>query len=84
MQINFLMRPLEYIDLLTDIDTIMYPMIWFETTTELTDDLVGQLKFLTVAPSLGNIIGGCITGAGAVLAAVGAYLVFFRSKNTFV
>jgi len=81
MQINFLVRELEMVDLLTGVNTMMYPMIWFETTTQLTDDMVSQLKFLEIAPQLGNIIGGCITGIAAILALVGGYLVFFKSNT---
>ena len=52
--------------------------------SQLTDDMVSQLKFLEIAPQLGNIIGGCITGIAAILALVGGYLIFFKSNSQFV
>jgi CD36 family len=43
LQINVLVRPLDFIDILEDVPTMFYPMIWFETTTELPDDMAAQL-----------------------------------------
>ena len=33
LQINILLRPLQYIQILEDIPTLVYPMIWYETLT---------------------------------------------------
>ena len=80
MQINFLLRPLEKILMLERVPTLMYPMIWFETSTILPESMAKQLKFLETAPSLGNIIGGTITGVSSLLRVVGVGL-FIRSRR---
>ena len=80
MQINILVRPLEYVHVLRDVNTMFFPMIWFETTTELTDDLIGQLKLLQAAPGLGNIMGGISVGLGGALGGLGVYL-FIRARG---
>jgi len=84
MQINILVRPLEYISIMEDINTMFFPMIWFETTTELSDDLVSQLKLLEIAPKLGNITGGISVGIGAVLALTAAFMIYNVRRNQFV
>ncbi len=84
MQINFLTRPLEYITLLQDVPTMNYPMIWFETTTVLTDDIIAQLRLLEIAPKMGNIFGGISVGVGVVLGALGLILFRKRSSSQYV
>ena len=75
MQINILVRPLPFVDILEEVDTMFYPMIWFDTYTVLTDDLAGQLRMLEVAPRLGNILGGLSIGLGGLFTVLGAFLV---------
>lgn len=84
MQINFLTRPLEYITLLQDVPTMNYPMIWFETTTVLTDDIIAQLRLLEIAPKMGNIFGGISVGVGVVLGTLGLILFRKRSSSQYV
>jgi len=81
MQINVLMRPLEYIQIMEDIDTMMYPMLWFESYTHLEDDVVRALKFLEIAPKLGNIVGGVALGIGALMTMTAGILIFKRSSS---
>jgi len=67
LQINILLRPLEYIKILENVTDTFYPMIWFETYTELTDDLIGQMRFLEIVPYMGDIMGYTFIGIGGLL-----------------
>jgi len=73
MQINILYRPFTGfpIHMFEDTEPTFYPAVWFETTTELPDDLASQLRLLEWVPALGNIMGGVFAGLGLLtLAAV--------------
>ena len=84
MQINFLTRPLEFVSLLENVSTMNYPMIWFETTTVLTDDIIAQLRLLEIAPKMGNIFGGISIGVGVVFGLLGIVLLRKRSNSQYV
>ena len=81
LQINILVRPLEYIDILQDIPTMFFPMIWFETTTELPDDMAAQLRLLSIVPEFGKIFGYSGLGIGVLLLASGSFLWLRRSRT---
>jgi len=83
LQINMLLRPLELIPLMENLDTIVYPMLWFESYTDLDSKMVSQLKLLEWAPKIGNISGGISLGIGLVLSTLGGFLLFRqRSSGT--
>jgi hypothetical protein len=73
-------RPLDYIEILKDAPTMFFPMIWFETTTELPADLAAQLRLLSIVPLFGNIFGYVGLGLGLVMIASGS-LVWFRGRG---
>jgi CD36 family len=82
LQINILVRPLDFIDILQGIPTMFYPMIWFETTTELPEDMAAQLRLLSIVPKFGIIFGSVGLGIGALLLATGFFM--FRRSRTLV
>jgi len=56
MQINMLARQLPWVSLFDNLKTTVYPMIWFETRTKLTDDMLSQIKLLEFAPKVKYLI----------------------------
>ena len=66
LQINILYRPFTgfEIDLFKDVPPTFYPAVWFETTTEMPEDMAKQLRLLEWVPSLGYIMGGVFTSLG--------------------
>jgi hypothetical protein len=66
MQINLLLREIPGITLFENVPTIMFPMIWFETYTQLPDDMKSQLQFLDLANELKNPLMGVSIGLGCV------------------
>lgn len=82
MQINVLLRSLKFVSILEDVETTMFPMIWFETSTQLDEDMVGQMKLLDFAGNIGNIFGGIFIGVGAILSAAGAAIYFRLARST--
>jgi len=68
MQINILYRPFTgfEIDMFANSTPTFFPAVWFETTTELPEDLASQLRLLEWVPVLGKIMGGIFTGLGGV------------------
>jgi hypothetical protein len=84
LQINVLVRPLEFIEILEDIPTMFYPMIWFETTTELPEDLAFQLRLLSLVPEFGKIFGYFGLGIAGVLFGVGSWMCLGANRRTYV
>ena len=84
LQINVLVRPLQYIQILEDIPTMFYPMIWFETTTELTEDLASQLRLLSMVPRFGNIFGYSGVALGVLLLGAGSWMCLRSPKRYYV
>jgi len=68
LQINILYRPFTgyEIDLFKDVPPTFYPAVWFETTTEMPEDMARQLRLLEWVPSLGYIMGGVFTSLGLI------------------
>lgn len=64
--------------LLDGLPTTYYPMIWFETVAALDEDLVGMVKLMVAAPSIGLGVGVGMTVSGFFLIALA---VFFWKKR---
>ena len=56
-------------------------MVWFETFTELDDDTATLMKFLGIAPKLGNIIGSIVIVLGFVTVGLAAYSISLNSSS---
>lgn len=56
-------------------------MVWFETFTELDDDTATLMKFLGIAPKLGNIIGSIVIVLGFVTVGLAAYSISRNSSS---
>ena len=81
MQINILYRPLPHIKMFEKITPTFYPAVWFEVTTELPDDMAGQLRFLdNWVPKFGDIFGFGFIGIGCTVS-LGGLLVWFRMRR---
>jgi hypothetical protein len=65
---------------LDGLETLFYPMVWFETYTELDDETASLMKFLGIAPKLGTIIGSIMIGLGCLTASI-AFFSIWRSRN---
>merc|ERR1711892_18165 len=64
---------------------ILYPAVWMETTTELTEDLAAQMRFLdNIVPRLGDIIGYSSIGLGLSMALLGGFLLLKGRLSTVV
>ncbi len=63
------------------LEPIFYPMVWFETYTELDDETASLMKFLAIAPKLGIIIGSIMIGIG-FLTTLAVVLSVMRNKST--
>jgi len=86
LQINTLLRPLTRhfdgddssqtfdINLLKGLDTIYYPMIWFETVVRLDDDMASQMRLMTSAPKIGLGVGIGMIVVGTILGVVATAL----------
>ena len=52
---NLSPRPNERIDLLNDVKEVMFPVIWFEFSSEVTKEMSGALYLLIMLPTIGQI-----------------------------
>lgn len=90
LQINMLARPVSVefqnhtyqIDLMEGLDTIYYPMIWFETVTSLDDSMVDMMKAMAASPSISLGIGIGSIIIGLILCALSAFLVIRHRRMT--
>ena len=56
-------------------------MVWFETYTELDDETARLMRFLGVAPKLGNIIGSIIVVLSALTVAVAGFCIWKTPRD---
>jgi len=82
MQINILYRPLtHWVEMFENVPPTFYPAVWFEVTTELPEDMAGQLRFLDKwVPKFGNIFGFSFVGIGCVVSLTGV-LVWLKMRK---
>ena len=81
MQINILYRPMPWIKMFEKFTPTFYPAVWFEVTTELPDDMAGQLRFLdNWVPKFGNIFGFGFIGIGCAVSLSGL-LVWLKMRR---
>merc|ERR1711970_88320 len=81
MQINVLYRPMPWIKMFEKFTPTFYPAVWFEVTTELPDDMAGQLRFLdNWVPKFGNIFGFGFIGIGGAVSLSGL-LVWLKMRR---
>ena len=51
LQLNILVRAVEGIEyLFSDLEDVMFPVFWFESVSEMTEELSVSLSFLTILP----------------------------------
>ena len=52
---NHPQRPNERIDLLNDLKEVMFPVIWFESASEVPQELSSPIYLLTMLPTIAQI-----------------------------
>ena len=53
LQLNILLRKVEGIEyLFRDVQEVMFPVLWFETLSELPEDMAGSLNMLIMLPTI--------------------------------
>ena len=53
LQLNILLRKVEGIDhLFSDLKETMFPVFWFESSSELPENMAGSLRMLTMVPTI--------------------------------
>jgi hypothetical protein len=68
--------------LFDNLEPLFYPMVWFETYTELDDETATLMKFLGIAPKLGDIIGSLMVVIGAIVFALSMGSVWRSSRGS--
>jgi len=56
-------------------------MVWFETYTELDEETAKLMRFLGVAPKLGDIIGSIIIVLSVLTAATAGYCIWRTPRS---
>ena len=64
-----------------NLEPIFYPMVWFETYTELDDETISLMKFLGIAPKIGYILGGILISLGALSTLFTIYRIMTDRKS---
>ena len=62
------------------LEPIFYPMVWFETYTELDEETKSLMKFLGVAPKIGYILGGIFISLGSLSTLFTVYKILVNRK----
>jgi len=71
MQINILLRPYENSKLFKDVPRLMFPILWFTQSAELTPDLADMAKLIIRLPAIGMGTFFGLAGIGALLIVCG-------------
>lgn len=67
IQVNLLMRPLQYVSLFQDVPTVLMPVLWVQHQFSITPELAKTLRMAVLVPSIGYTIIAIIFFGGVVL-----------------
>ncbi|XP_075224642.1 protein peste-like isoform X2 [Lycorma delicatula] len=67
IQVNLLIRPLEYVSLFKNVPTVFIPVFWVEHKFTLTAELATKLRLAALAPSIGYTIAAVIFFSGIII-----------------
>lgn len=62
-----LLKIIFFFSIFDDVKRVFVPMLWFENTAELSEDLANEGKLLLVMPSVGQNTGYGLIGIGCLL-----------------
>ena len=65
--------------MLKNTETVYYPMIWFQTVTQLDDDMVGMMKLMSASPKISL---GCGISAILIGLALGGAAIFIFVRTS--
>lgn len=76
LQLNILIAPIPGITMFKNVKETMLPVLWFEQSADLSDELAGTVKTLLILPAIGQFTGIGLLAVGTLIACIAIYISF--------